>query len=127
MRLYIEPTVILVSTRTDEVVLENLDPEARNEGSDTSTLQLPYLLDQRPAPEFAFESAKSKLAGLRLQQEGGPHVSFVVPGDVVAADGYLGNEESPGRQEQLLRLAGWVDMESRLTVNVCTSLRSEHC
>lgn len=118
MKLFIEPTVVLVSTRTDEVVLENLDPGGRNEGSETGTLQLPYLLDQRPANEFSFESAKSKMAGLRLQQEGGPHISFVVPGDVVAADGYLDSEESPGRQEQLLRLAGWVDMESRLTVCV---------
>lgn len=78
--------------------------------------RLPFVLDVRPASEFHYDAAKIKLASLRLQQNEGPRVTFVIPGDVVAGEGF-GEEDGAGRQEQLLRLAGWIDIESRLTVS----------
>jgi DNA mismatch repair protein MSH5 len=44
-------------------------------------------------------------------------MTFAVPGDVVAAEGEIVDEDV-GLQDQLLRLAGWIDIESRLTVSL---------
>ena len=71
----------------------------------------------RPSSEFYYEAAKTKLVNLKLGEDDGPQVTFVAPGDVVAAEGFDDGESAAGRQGQLLRLAGWVDMESRLTVS----------
>lgn len=56
---------------------------------------------------------------LGLGEADGPRVTFIVPGDVVAGgDNYCNDGEAgfAGREGQLLRLSGWVDMDSRLTV-----------
>lgn len=56
---------------------------------------------------------------LRLGEADGPRVTFIVPGDVVADEGdaYHGGEAAyAGREGQLLRLSGWIDTDSRLTV-----------
>jgi hypothetical protein len=77
--------------------------------------RLPYLLEVRPSSEFAYESAKNKLVSLKLGSDTGPQVTFVVPGDVVAFDDAddIGFE---GRHCHLLRLAAWIDVESKITV-----------
>lgn len=142
VRLHIEPTVILVSTKTDDSVIDCLDAEARERSSESGSseciysntvpklnisddrFRLPFLLDIRPASEFSYDVAKSKLAGLRLWQTDEPRVTFVVPGDVVAAEGPIEDDEAVGRQDQLLRLAGWIDVESRLTVSRCSRYKA---
>jgi len=73
------------------------------------------LLEIRPSSEFHYEAAKGKLANLRLGKDDGPHITFVVPGDVV--EDFGDGQNATSQQGQLLRLAGWVDMESRLTVS----------
>lgn len=110
MRVYIDPTVILVSTRIDDAVMEILESLAEDRFS------LPFLLEVRPPGEFAFETAKGKLASLKLDNTYMPQVNFVVPGDL----GLLGEESlehAPGQQSRLLYLGGIIDLESRLTVN----------
>jgi DNA mismatch repair protein MSH5 len=79
--------------------------------------RLPYLLEVRPAAEFNYEAAKIKLVNLQLGQDDGPQVTFVIPGDVLAVEGFDDDENFAGRQGQLLRLAGWIDLESRFTVS----------
>lgn len=139
MRLFINPTSVLVSSRIDETVLDKLNPERRSTGSvdgnswfssgrepspgtnhGVGTANgLPALCSARPGSEFSYESAKNKLVNLRLGEADGPRVTFIVPGDVVADedDGYNNGEAAyAGREGQLLRLSGWVDMDSRLTV-----------
>ncbi|KAF2120478.1 muts domain V-domain-containing protein [Lophiotrema nucula] len=126
LRTYIEPTVVLVSTKIDDAVIDRLDPEARSrssEAGDNDQFRLPFLLEVRPSSEFYYEAAKSKLVGLRIGEEDGPQVTFVVPGDVVA-EGYEDAENTPGQQGQLLRLSGWIDLESRLTVGCAGALLS---
>ncbi|KAF2866754.1 muts domain V-domain-containing protein [Massariosphaeria phaeospora] len=126
LRLYIEPTVILVSTKIDDTVIDRLDPEARSGASENGhndQFRLPFLLEIRPSSEYSYDAARSKLASLKFEEEDGPQVTFVVPGDVVAAEG-LDDDEGVNRQGQLLRLAGWVDMESRLTVGCAGALIS---
>ncbi|QDS74512.1 hypothetical protein FKW77_007276 [Venturia effusa] len=120
VKLHVEPTVILVSMRIDEEVMDRLDPELRHRASSVAEsndeFRLPYLLEVRPSGEFNYDSSKSKLANLRLDSDEGPRVTLTIPGDVIGADGYEIRDENSGRHEHLLRLAGWVDVESRVTV-----------
>jgi len=88
---------------------------------------MPNLCTPRPNTEFAYESAKNKLVNLKLGMSGGPRVAFVVPDDVVTGDeDNLETQDTAyaGRQGALLRLAGWIDVESRLTVACAGSIIS---
>ena len=77
------------------------------------------MLELRPKAEFGFEPAKTKLAQLRIGEQDGPKVSFVIPGDVHTYDDFDEFEQNvSGRQAQLLKFAGWVSMDSLFTV--CT-------
>lgn len=109
MRVYIDPTIVLVSTKVDDTVIETLESLAEDRYS------LPFLLEVRPPVEFSFDSAKGKLAALRFKDHNVRHVSFIVPGDVNLL-GEESLENAPGQQGRLLRLSGLIDMESRLTV-----------
>lgn len=114
---------MLVSTKCADQVMDRLDPEIRDprassDGRDTDPARLPYVLECRPGAEFGYEFSKHKLASLHLGEHRGPRVTFVVPGDVMAdqADGDDDPHHFPGRQGQLLRLSGWINMDSSLTV-----------
>ncbi|RAR08460.1 DNA mismatch repair protein MutS [Stemphylium lycopersici] len=66
LKTYIDPTVILVSTKIDDKVIDRFDPEASNGESmsgDNDQFRLPFLLEVRPPSEFYYESAKNKLVG----------------------------------------------------------------
>lgn len=124
VKLFIDPTVVLVSTKCGEEVFHRLDPESKDprmsvDGRSNDQTRLPYLLDCRPNAEFSYDAARNKLVNLRIGQPHGPKVTFVVPGDIVTQnDDYIGGgyHGFAGRQGQLLRLSGWINMESRLTV-----------
>ena len=86
---------------------------------------MPYQLDLRPGGEFDYTAAKNKLVGLRIGQHGGPRVTFAVPGDVRAADGELDYDDgSAASHGQLLKLAGWIDLESQVTVGCAGAILS---
>jgi hypothetical protein len=53
---------------------------------------------------------------LRLGEEDGTRVNFNVPGELSAVD-HSNENNVGGQQGQLLRLAGWVDIDSRVTVS----------
>ncbi|KAF2207500.1 hypothetical protein CERZMDRAFT_51161 [Cercospora zeae-maydis SCOH1-5] len=121
LKLFIDPTVILVSTKCNEDVINRLDPEVRNQrasedgGSDQT--RLPYLLECRPNSEFSYESGKTKLLNLKLRHREGPKVTYVVPGDVVAdLEHDDGPDDQNGQQDALLRLSGMINMENQLAV-----------
>lgn len=118
MRVYIDPTVILVSNKIDDKVIDRFDPEAKSGGStssDNDQFRLPFLLEVRPPSEFSYDSAKVKLVSLRLGEDNGTRIEFNIPGEL-ATVGHPGEEHSVGQQGELLRLAGWIDLESRSTV-----------
>lgn len=118
VRLFIDPTVVLVSTKIDDTVIDRLDPEARSDTSvhnDDDPFRLPFVLQVRPQSEFYYDAAKRKLVSLHLGEESSSRVSFNVPGESTAVD-HIDDEGSAGQQEQMLRLAGWIDLESRTTV-----------
>ncbi|KAF2428685.1 hypothetical protein EJ08DRAFT_324329 [Tothia fuscella] len=112
----------------DDEVVDRLDPELRMRHASTlesnDQFRLPYILEVRPTVEFKYEAGKNKLVNLRLDSESGPLIKFTVPNDVLGADGYDTLGEFAGRQEHLLRLAGWVDVESRITVGCAGALIS---
>jgi DNA mismatch repair protein MSH5 len=119
LRMSIDPTVILVSTKIDDTVIDHFDPEVRSGGSvsgDNDQFRLPFLLDVRPPSEFFYDAARSKLVNLHLGEEHGTRISFNVPGELGAND-HLDEDNVAGQQGQLLRLAGWIDIESRTTVS----------
>ncbi|KAF1911832.1 muts domain V-domain-containing protein [Ampelomyces quisqualis] len=126
LRLFVNPTVVLVSTRIDDAVIDRFDPEAKSGCSasvDNDQFRLPFLLEVRPPAEFLYDAARSKLVNLHLGDENGTQVSFSVPGELGATD-HLDDENVAGQQGQLLRLAGWVDVESRVTVGCSGALIS---
>lgn len=130
LKLFIDPTVILTSTKCNEEAIERLDPEIRNpqasvDGRSDQT-RLPYLLECRPNAEFGYDAARNKLVSLRIGQQGGPAVTYVVPGDVVTHDDVDSAEGGgpTGRQSQLLRLSGWINLESKSTVGCAGAILS---
>lgn len=129
VKLFIEPTVILVSTKCNEEAINRLDPELRTQRASVDArsdqTRLPYLLECRPNAEFGYESGKVKLANLHIGLPDGPTVTYVVPGDVVANDDFPAHEdEKSGRQCAILRLAGLVNMDSRITVGCAGAVLS---
>jgi DNA mismatch repair protein MSH5 len=78
--------------------------------------RLPYLLEIRPNTEFHPEASKNKLINLNLHADDGPRVNYVTPGDALGADVLNDDGEATGRREQLLRFAGWVDLDNTISV-----------
>ncbi|KAF2722777.1 hypothetical protein K431DRAFT_221307 [Polychaeton citri CBS 116435] len=131
LKLFIEPTVVLISTKCNDEVINRLDPENRDarvslDGRNTDQTRLPYLLECRSHAEFKYEYARNKLVDLHIGQRHGPRVTFVVPGDVVPDEDGLADIDSRlgGRQGQFLRLAGWINIESRTTVGCAGAILS---
>lgn len=132
MKLFIDPTVVLISTKCNEQLINQLDPEmASGRGSvagerNGDTTRLPYLLESRPSAEFRYDASRKKLLDLRIGQRDGPRVTFVVPGDILpqAVSRTVDDPELPHRQSQLLRLSGWINLESRLTVGCAGAVLS---
>lgn len=88
---------------------------------------LPYVMEIRPPPEFNVDSARSKLINLNLATDDGPRVDLVTPGDVSGARGDDGQGDGSGRHEQLLRLAGWIDIENSVGVSSKNMEQQEQC
>nr|POE47349.1 dna mismatch repair protein msh5 [Quercus suber] len=130
VKLFIDPTVVLVSTKCAEELIECLDLEARDgrvsiDGRNSDPARLPYLLEYRPGAEFGYESSKTRLTNLHMGEQEGPRVTYMVPGDVMAGVSDVRDDEMlTGRPGQLLRLSGWVNMENFLTVGCAGAVLS---
>lgn len=120
VKLFIDPTIVLLPANSSPEVVQCLDPNRvilATDDSRSDCTHLPYLFESRPSAEFAYEQGKNKLVNLNIGQRGGPEVAFVVPGDHIST-------EQDTRQGQLLRLSGWINIESRLTVGCVGALLS---
>jgi DNA mismatch repair protein MSH5 len=95
-------------------------------------LPLPYLLDYRPNPEFSYEGAKNKLVNLQSILTDGEQVRFLIPGESLTYDDGQGHGEfgSSDRQGKLLRISGWINLDSKVSVGcvgaVLTYLQRKH-
>lgn len=76
---------------------------------------MPYVLEIRGPADFNTDVAKLKLISLNLTDDDGPRVNFVTPGDVFGVG--VDDREGVDRQEQLLRFAGYVDLENGTSVS----------
>jgi DNA mismatch repair protein MSH5 len=70
-----------------------------------------YVLNARPSGDFNYEAAINKLVNLDLNADYAPKIVFRTPEDDLVSD-----QVSMSRQGRLMRLAGWIDLDSRLTV-----------
>jgi DNA mismatch repair protein MSH5 len=138
VRTYIDPTIVLISTSTDDAVLDQLDPEGLSGASVSGEskcsrrkhaaglmlpddqFRLPFLLEVRPPAEFSYDAAQSKLVSLNLSEDQGSRVNFFVPGDMAVDHSAYDPNAVPGQHGKLLRMAGLVDMDSCLTVWICS-------
>lgn len=84
---------------------------------------LPYLLDVRPTGEFSYDAARNKLMQLNIGADNGTRLFFIVPGDTTYHEEHDENGEtlSGTLQGNLLRLQGWIHLESRVTVRTSKS------
>lgn len=76
------------------------------------------MLNAQPSVEFGYEGAKIKLVNLNLGADEAHNIIFTTPGDELAQDNGYGNQGSMGRQGRLMRLAAWINLDSKLTVRV---------
>ncbi|ESZ91643.1 DNA mismatch repair protein Msh6 [Sclerotinia borealis F-4128] len=87
LKIHVEPTVILISTRCEEVLEEHLQKDAKGiDRGDANEIFGSYVLDSRPAAEFYYETAKIKLANLDIEGARGVNMTFATPGDDFAGD-----------------------------------------
>ncbi|MCJ1431366.1 MutS protein msh5 [Xylographa pallens] len=147
LKLYVNPTIVLISARIDERVHDLLDlehttsssvyPEGNPKDKETTSLaysrcrtehqfSLPYILDLRPSTEFQYEAGKRKLVEFQSGKENYSSASFLVPGDDGASAGHGGAYEAgyTNRQGKLLRLSGRLDLESQLSVGCAGAVLS---
>ena len=82
------------------------------------SVHLPYVLERRPSSEFNYEVALDKLIQLRVQSDDGPDTAMVMASELDAGDDVPGEggDRVGGRRAKLLRLAGVVDLDSRVAV-----------
>ncbi|MCJ1249396.1 MutS protein msh5 [Trapelia coarctata] len=130
LKLHIQPTVVLLSSRVDDALYENMDPEHRARDSindkggffhkdiQTDQFRLPYIIDIRSSPEFNYEAGKRKLVDIRTLKRARSLADFVVPGEDTSYEEYGEGYETgfTRHQGKLLRLSGSIDLESQISV-----------
>ncbi|KFX88111.1 hypothetical protein V490_07834 [Pseudogymnoascus sp. VKM F-3557] len=130
LKLHASPTVVLISTKSDDALEDHLMKEAKDasRSDNPDAIFGAYVLDSRPSAEFQYESAKSKLVSWDPSVSNGPRMQFSTPGDELMGNmGYiqdLEGYETAGHQGRLLRLAGWIDLESRVSIGCAGAVMS---
>jgi DNA mismatch repair protein MSH5 len=127
LRVYVQPTVVLLPSRIDEKVSDALDPKTNdsldiatnsdiNKSSEPSS-HAAHILEIRPSNEFSSEGGKARLADVELPSEDG-RVRFVVPGEVDPYESYEQGLEMgfTARQGKMLGLASKIDLDSEVSV-----------
>ncbi|KUL91366.1 hypothetical protein ZTR_01674 [Talaromyces verruculosus] len=115
LKLEINPTTILTSTRAEEATVSDVQ-------SSDDTLRLPYRIDVRPIQEYSVNGAKAKLAELEIFQQEADLAQFLVPGDGLTQQAEEIIAENAGfsfEKGKLLRLGGIVDIENTVSLG-CT-------
>lgn len=118
--MYIDPTVILVSMKISDAVIDRLDPSFRNgelQSYNNDQFRTPFLLELRPFNEFKYESAKGKLLNLQLRETDKNQIDFKAAGEPAALDQML-DDSNLGKQGRYLRVAGQINLDNRVTVTI---------
>lgn len=104
LKFHIKPTILLLPSRFDETIDSSLNPDSKDE------FATPYRISIRPTAEFSYGSGRDKLTAIKISEESGPVLTLQTPGDI--------HDLTSGQQRRgnLLRLAGWINLDSRITV-----------
>ncbi|WEW55811.1 hypothetical protein PRK78_001244 [Emydomyces testavorans] len=125
LKLDVEPTVVILSTRADrDIQIPNRKDNDEMLPANDIQFQLPYHLDVRPSQEFSFEAAKTKLMGLNLGKGIDDTPRFLVPGNAFS-NGHVVHGEDVGFTEQqgkFLHLASIIDMENCVSIGCAGAL-----
>nr|ABH09702.1 MSH5-like protein [Talaromyces marneffei] len=117
LKVEINPTTILTSTRAEEATMNDIRQFALD-----NALRLPYRIDVRPIQEYSVDGAKAKLAELEIFQQEEDLAQFLVPGDGLTQQAEEVIAENAGfsfEKGKLLRLGGIVDIENSVSLG-CT-------
>ncbi|KAH7403355.1 muts domain V-domain-containing protein [Cadophora sp. MPI-SDFR-AT-0126] len=111
LKLHAQPTVVLISTRSDEKLETHLNKDARgiDRGDEANDIFGSYVLDARAASEFSCYKAKLKLLNLDISGGGNSNFAFTTSGNNMVGD-------APENMGRLMRLAGLIDLDSELTL-----------
>ncbi|KAH9210583.1 muts domain V-domain-containing protein [Leptodontidium sp. 2 PMI_412] len=111
LKVHVQPTVILISTRSDEKLEDHLSKDARGieRGNEANDIFGSYILDARPASEFSPEKAKVRLLSLDFNSDGQPQFNLTTPGHTVVG-------AAPDEMGRQMRLSGWINLDSELTI-----------
>ncbi|RAL65195.1 hypothetical protein DID88_001301 [Monilinia fructigena] len=113
LKIHAEPT---------ETLENRLQKDAKGiDRGDANEIFGSYVLDSRPAAEFYYEAAKNKLASLEIEGARGASMILATPGDRKCDQAEL---SGTGRQGRLMRLAGWIDLDSRLSIGCAGAVLS---
>uniref|UniRef100_A0A093V679 DNA mismatch repair protein MSH5 n=1 Tax=Talaromyces marneffei PM1 TaxID=1077442 RepID=A0A093V679_TALMA len=115
LKVEINPTTILTSTRAEEATMNDIRQF-------DNALRLPYRIDVRPIQEYSVDGAKAKLAELEIFQQEEDLAQFLVPGDGLTQQAEEVIAENAGfsfEKGKLLRLGGIVDIENSVSLG-CT-------
>ncbi|KAB8291251.1 hypothetical protein EYC80_009938 [Monilinia laxa] len=118
LKIHAEPT---------ETLEDRLQKDAKGiDRGDANEIFGSYVLDSRPAAEFYYEAAKNKLASLEIEGARGASMILSTPGDDFTGDRKSDQAElsGTGRQGRLMRLAGWIDLDSRLSIGCAGAVLS---
>ncbi|KAH7330304.1 muts domain V-domain-containing protein [Rhexocercosporidium sp. MPI-PUGE-AT-0058] len=111
LKLHVQPTVILISNRSDEKLEDHLSKDARgiDRGDEANDIYGSYILDARPTSEFSLEKAKFRLLRLDFKVDGQPQFALTTPANAMIGD-------APDEMGRQMRLAGCIDLDSELTI-----------
>ncbi|KAA8567184.1 hypothetical protein EYC84_010241 [Monilinia fructicola] len=118
LKIHAEPT---------EALEDRLQKDAKGiDRGDANEIFGSYVLDSRPAAEFYYEAAKNKLASLEIAGMTGGGMTLATPGDDFGGDRKHDQAElsGTGRHGRLMRLAGWIDLDSRLSIGCAGAVLS---
>lgn len=79
----------------------------------------PYRVSIRPGVEFSYEAAKHKLASLKVN---GCLVALTVQDDMEILGLEPEHDEEQKRQENLVRLASWININNKVSVGCSGSI-----
>lgn len=107
----INPTILLYASRMDD----SLDDSIKGSEDEQTT---PYRISIRPGVEFGYEAAKYKLASLKIGN--GCIIPPTIQEDLESLGLEIDGEQK--RQENLVRLAAWINVSNKVSVGCSGSI-----
>ncbi|KAI9735089.1 MAG: MutS protein msh5 [Claussenomyces sp. TS43310] len=120
LKLHAQPTAILISSRADEALEDHLSREARGYHGSNSDRTNPgsYILNSRTSKDFSYINGRENLANLEINLVNGRNISVKPVGELEGGPNRhcVDGIGVSGRQGKLTKLAGWIDLESQVTI-----------